>query len=38
MLVHSHSEGAPVRPFAPSPCAPESSAPAIKLGLVRLDF
>jgi hypothetical protein len=34
MLVHSHSEGAPVRPVAP----PHSAAPVIKLGLVHLDF
>jgi hypothetical protein len=35
MLVHSHSEGAPVRPVAPHPAAP---LPLIKLGLVHLDF
>jgi hypothetical protein len=35
MLVHSHREGAPVRPAAP----PSFPAPvAIKLGLVHLDF
>ena len=33
MLVHSHREGAPVRPLAPP-----TSTPAIKLGLVHLDF
>jgi hypothetical protein len=35
MLVHSHCEGAPVRPLAPPP---STSTPAIKLGLVHLDF
>ncbi len=37
MLVHSHREGASVRPVAPPPSAPDC-APAIKLGLVHLDF
>ncbi len=38
MLVDSHCEGAPVRPVARSPHVSEPSAPAVKLGLVRLDF